>query len=145
MKRVAQGFSPAILVAALSVVLFAQAPVRGSLPPWTRGTLDFHQISTGRGNAALVVFPDGTTMLVDAGAVRDGETIADTDPRPNNTRTAGACIADYIVSRGVSRLDYVVLTHFDADHILGLSRCRRAPADRHRDRSRARVLEAPRR
>jgi beta-lactamase superfamily II metal-dependent hydrolase len=126
-------------------VLFAQPPVRGSLPPWTRGTLDFHQISTGRGNAALVVFPDGTTMLVDAGAVRDGETIADTDPRPNNTRTAGACIADYIVSRGVSRLDYVVLTHFDADHILGLSRCRRAPADRHRDRSRARVLEAPRR
>jgi hypothetical protein len=36
-----------------------------------RGTLDFDQISTGEGNSALVVFPDGTTLLVDAGAVED--------------------------------------------------------------------------
>jgi len=36
-------------------------------PPWTQGHLDIHQISTGRGNAALVILPDGTTLLVDAG------------------------------------------------------------------------------
>src|SRR6185295_7275212 len=112
--------SLAFLVVALSVYLSAQDPVARSLPPWTRGTLDFHQISTGRGNAALVIFPDGTTMLVDAGAVGDGQAIADTDPRPNATRSAGAWIADYVASRGVSRLDYVVLTHFHADHIGGL-------------------------
>ena len=29
--------------------------------------LDIHQISTGRGNAGLYIFPDGTTLLVDAG------------------------------------------------------------------------------
>ena len=92
-----------------------------SLPPWTRGTLDFHQISTGRGNAALVVFPDGTTMLVDAGAVGDGQMMADTDPRPNGSRTAGAWIADYLAANGVTQLDYVVLTHFHADHIGGLA------------------------
>jgi beta-lactamase superfamily II metal-dependent hydrolase len=110
-----------ILFGALTVCLSAQEPVSRSLPPWTRGTLDFHQISTGRGNAALVVFPDGTTMLVDAGAVGDGQVIADTDPRPNGSRTAGAWIADYLAASGVSRLDYAVLTHFHSDHIAGLA------------------------
>jgi len=33
------------------------------ITPWVHGTLDIHQISTGRGNAALVVMPDGTTLL----------------------------------------------------------------------------------
>ena len=31
------------------------------LPPWTAGTLDIHQINTGRGNSALLIFPDGTS------------------------------------------------------------------------------------
>lgn len=39
------------------------------LPPWTPGTLDVHQINTGKGDAALFIFPDGTTLLVDAGAM----------------------------------------------------------------------------
>ena len=37
--------------------------------PWTPGTMEIHQISTGRGNAGLYIFPDGTTMLVDAGEI----------------------------------------------------------------------------
>ena len=37
------------------------------LPEWQAGYLDIHQISTGRGNAAYLIFPDGTTMLLDAG------------------------------------------------------------------------------
>jgi glyoxylase-like metal-dependent hydrolase (beta-lactamase superfamily II) len=110
----------AIPFAASARFPFAQ-PVPRSLPSWTRGTLDFHQISTGRGNAALVVFPDGTTMLVDAGAAGDGQAMADTDPRPNATRTAGAWIADYLLSQGITRLDYMVLTHYHADHIGGIN------------------------
>ena len=38
--------------------------VRGAaLPPWTPGMLDIHQISTGRGNAALMRFPGGASLL----------------------------------------------------------------------------------
>lgn len=32
------------------------------LPPWTPGTLDVHQINTGRGHSALRIFPDGTSI-----------------------------------------------------------------------------------
>jgi hypothetical protein len=82
--------------------------------------LDIHQISTGRGNAALCVFPDGTTMLLDAGAAADGQPLADTDPRPNASKRSGQWIADYIAKMGVSTLDYAVITHFHVDHMGGL-------------------------
>src|SRR6478609_5350589 len=98
----------AIAVVGLALVLASQTPADARLPPWTRGTLDYHQISTGRGNAALVVFPDGTTMLVDAGAAGDGQAIADTEPRPNGSRRAGAWIADYLHSMNAARLDYAL-------------------------------------
>ena len=88
------------------------------LPAWTPGVLDIHQISTGRGNAALFILPDGTTLLVDAGAVADG--IAETDPHPDGSRTPGAWIARYIrrhLPAGVTGLDYALITHFHGDHM----------------------------
>ena len=36
------------------------------LPLWAEGYMDIHFINTGRGECALYIFPDGTTMLVDA-------------------------------------------------------------------------------
>src|SRR6478672_12894012 len=88
-----------VLLFVLALPLAAQESK--SLPPWTRGTLDIHQISTGRGNSALVVLPDGTTLLVDAGP-------------------GGDLIAAYIaraLAPVPARIDYAVLTHFHADHI----------------------------
>ena len=90
------------------------------LPPWSRGVLDIHQISTGRGNSAFLIFPDGTTMLVDAGAANDGAKMADTDPRPDALRTAGGWIVRYIqraMAPAAPHLDYALLTHFHPDHM----------------------------
>ena len=103
------GLRIAVAGLALCVALSAQtpAPSGGSLPPWTRGTLDIHQISTGEGNAALIVLPDGTTMLVDAGAAGPSR--------------AGVREAEYVRAAGVDRLDYVLLTHFHSDHAAGLN------------------------
>ncbi|MGE5244135.1 MAG: ComEC/Rec2 family competence protein [Betaproteobacteria bacterium] len=117
-----------VLLAVLAAAIAAPAPtasqaasgVGAPLAPWTPGTLDFHQISTGRGNSALAVLPDGTTLLVDAGAVGDGLAIPDTEPRPDASRRAGDWIARYIqhmLGPGRARLDYAVLTHFHADHM----------------------------
>jgi beta-lactamase superfamily II metal-dependent hydrolase len=96
-----------------------------ALPPWTDGYLYIHHISTGRGNAAYIVMPDGTTMLLDAGESDPAfiKSVAPLKPfpaRPNAT-SAGYWIADYIRQfaphgRPVA-LDYALITHFHTDHI----------------------------
>src|SRR6476619_4880680 len=108
-----------ILFAFLAVAALAQQPGQ-PLPPWTPGTFDIHQINTERGNAALLIFPDGTTMLLDAG---DGGNLPPrgTSPKPNASRTPGQWIARYIrhmLAHDPSPvLDYGYLTHFHNDHM----------------------------
>ena len=86
--------------------------------------LDIHQINTGTGDAALFIFPDGTTFLLDAGAVnRTGEREKNYDApqRPDTSLRAGQTIVRYIQRhhpdgpQGV--LDYAALTHFHGDHM----------------------------
>lgn len=88
-----------------------------TLPPWSRGHLDIHQISTGRGNAAFVVLPDGTTLLVDAGDAGEGIPLA--VAMPDASRGAGEWVARYIkrAAGDDAVIDYAVATHFHADHI----------------------------
>jgi beta-lactamase superfamily II metal-dependent hydrolase len=97
-------------------LLTGQAPVTGSLPPWTAGTFDIHHIATGRGNATFFQFPDGTTLLVDAGAVTPP--LAWADPLPDGSRPPGAWVVDYIrqFAGAAARLDYGLITHFHPDH-----------------------------
>lgn len=89
------------------------------LPPWAPGTLDIHHINTGMGSATFFVFPDGTTMLVDAGS--EGSRPGVTPPRPDASRTSGAWIARYITRMFPEGrppvLDYALITHFHADHM----------------------------
>src|SRR5215469_6005406 len=97
------------LVLVVSMRLFAQTGT--SLPPWTPGTLDFHPISTGCGNATFFIQPDVTTLLVDAGAAGAGA--AETDPHPDGSRMPGAWIGRYIrrhLPLGVMALDYAPIT-----------------------------------
>jgi Metallo-beta-lactamase superfamily len=92
------------------------------LPPWSPGMLDLHQITTGHGNAAFFRFPDGTTMLLDAGNAGDG--VAYTEPRPDASQSPGEWISRYIahmVGGSNVRLDYAVLTHFHDDHMGGIT------------------------
>ncbi len=44
------------------------------LPPWQEGYLDIHHISTGRGNASFILFPDGTSLVVDCGDISETHT-----------------------------------------------------------------------
>lgn len=90
------------------------------ISPWQTGTLDIHQISTGRGNAGLYIFPDGTTMLVDAGEL-PVKTPKHTPDRPDSSRPAGEWIVRYIrhalAHDPHPALDYALLTHFHDDHM----------------------------
>jgi beta-lactamase superfamily II metal-dependent hydrolase len=89
-----------------------------TLTPWEPGFLDIHQISTGKGNAAFFVFPDGTTLLLDAGAVT--APIAYATARPDDSRTPGEWISRYVRRMHPEEnpvLDYALITHFHGDHM----------------------------
>lgn len=98
-------------------------PPGATLSPWRPGTLDIHQITTGRGNAAFAQLPDGSTLLIDAGAAGDG--IPYTDPRPDGSRRPGQWIAAYIdrvlPKDAPRRIDTAVVTHLHVDHMGGLA------------------------
>lgn len=95
------------------------------LPKWQKGMFDIHFIATGRGDASFIVFPDGTSMLADAGDVGTGWHVA----QPNDSLRPGEWIAKYIhdFSEGLPHrdtVDYFYLTHYHGDHAgtMGISK-----------------------
>ena len=89
------------------------------LPPWTPGCLDIHHIATGRGNATFILMPDGTSLLIDAGATNDTPDVS-AMPKPGTERRPGEWIGRYVQRhlRAADRktLDYLLVTHLHPDH-----------------------------
>lgn len=114
----------------LSQPLLAQ-PIADTTLRWQPGYFDIHHINTGRGNSTFFVFPDGTTMLLDAGDLNPGPFLRKNAPlkvapaRPNESKTTGQWIAAYIrQAMPASRqpqLDYLLVSHFHGDHYGDLS------------------------
>jgi beta-lactamase superfamily II metal-dependent hydrolase len=109
------------LVAVFGALAAARAAQVGDVfPAWSEGQLDIHHINTGKGEAALFILPDGTSMLVDAGATTRPPPRV-TDQRPDASRTPGAWITRYLrrmlADRPEPQLDYILLTHFHDDHM----------------------------
>ena len=69
-------------------------------------TLDFYFIDVEGGQSTLIVTPAGESLLVDTGYVTDG-------------RDAARILAA-IKDAGISRIDYLLLTHFHPDHDGGI-------------------------
>jgi beta-lactamase superfamily II metal-dependent hydrolase len=92
----------------------------GTLAPWQAGFLDIHHIHTGRGNSTLVIAPDGTSLLVDAGA-SSTEGAAMDEARPSGELRPGEWIARYAARQlratGRPGLDYALMTHLHGDHV----------------------------
>lgn len=74
----------------------------GGLPEGTDSRLEVHFIDVGQGDATFISC-DGYSMLIDAG---------------NNDK--GTAVWSYLKQQGVEKLDYVIATHPDADHIGGV-------------------------
>ena len=69
----------------------------------TDGTLSVQFLNVGQGNSVLVVGPTGETMLVDTGHWEDD----------------GEYVIAHLERLGIDRVDYLVTSHADADHIGG--------------------------
>jgi competence protein ComEC len=107
------------------------------------GKLTIHFLDVGQGDSALVVFPHGATMLVDAGGeirfdkraedrnelvrsvdssdARDGGEESKDKFNDSAFSVGEAVVSRFLWSQGRTQLDYVLATHTDADHIGGLS------------------------
>lgn len=92
------------------------------MPAWQEGMLDIHHINTGRGSAAFVRMPDGTSMLIDAGELSPLDarthTARNATPKPDSSRKPFEWLVDYIqmAAPDMKQLDYALLTHFHDDH-----------------------------
>ncbi|MBI1875197.1 MAG: MBL fold metallo-hydrolase [Acidobacteria bacterium] len=71
----------------------------------TAKTLDIYFVDTEGGQATLVVSPSGESAIVDTG-----------NPGGRDTDRIMAAVSD----AGLTRIDYVVLTHYHGDHVGGL-------------------------
>ena len=87
---------------------------------WHPGEMDTHHIYTGRGEANFFIFPDATSMLIDAGdydpAYEDFPYMA--KPMPDRSRRSGEWIARYIerTNPNKTKVDYLMASHFHSDH-----------------------------
>jgi len=73
------------------------------------GMLHVTFIDVGQGDSTFVVFPRGSTLLVDAGGLASSSSFDIGD----------RVVAPVVRDAGFRRLDYVALTHGDPDHIGG--------------------------
>ena len=90
------------------------------LRPWRRGGLDIHHIATGRGDSTLIIGPDGTSQMIDAGASATPPPAA-LDIRPSPERRAGEWIGRYALRhlKAASNpgLDTLLISHLHPDHL----------------------------
>jgi hypothetical protein len=77
-------------------------------------TLDIYFIDVEGGQSTLVVTPAGETLLIDTGFPSSG-TFASVPGDPAKARDANRIIAAARAA-GVTRIDYLLVTHFHADH-----------------------------
>lgn len=123
----ARGSRLVMRVAACALVaLFAVIVAHPGSAQSVDGQLRVDFIDVGQGDAALVTMPDGTTLLIDGGGranfnatFNDGD---ESEAFERDRRTIGeSVVAEYLWWRGLDRVDYILATHADTDHIEGLN------------------------
>ncbi|MBG9689988.1 competence protein [Lysinibacillus sphaericus] len=95
-----------LIVVLLCIFLLAGCTeaIKTERVPVTAGDeMRVHFMDVGQGDSILIESPNGKTMLIDAGV-----------------KGAGQQVVSYLKELGVNKLDKVVATHPDADHIGGL-------------------------
>lgn len=104
MKNIRKALILYLLLAAFIAILFSGCSLEFQLDDESGaalpGTLKVIFLDVGQADSIFIIFPGGSTMLVDAGNNDDKETVI-----------------DYIEDLGVKRIDAVVATHPHEDHI----------------------------
>ncbi|MGH9740284.1 MAG: ComEC/Rec2 family competence protein [Candidatus Acidiferrales bacterium] len=105
----------------LSVTAFAVLIVLVTSYPFAphldRGKLGVTVLDVGQGDSIFAESPNGRTMLIDGGGLAGSEWVGG---YRSGTDVGEEVVSPYLWSRGLKRIDVVVLSHADHDHIDGL-------------------------
>ena len=106
--------NPKLLIAIVAIVVTA-AIIVGTLyivkPEWFRGPMPesgqlvVHYIDVGQGDCIYIAFPDGTDMLIDCGS------------QGGSSKYQTSAISDLKALNPDGKIDRVMATHSDTDHI----------------------------
>ena len=103
LRYITAALAAAVLLLTAAVLI----PTGGSRPAERNafaadgGEMRVHFIDCGQADACFIQLPDGKSMLIDTG---------------ENKRDSYGAVIDYL---GVTTIDYLILTHSDADHVGG--------------------------
>lgn len=70
--------------------------------------LRIYFIDVGQGDSTLICTPKNTTILIDGGGSDNGFDVGE------------KVLLPYLLDRGICKLDYIMISHFDSDHVVGL-------------------------
>ncbi len=101
--RARRKYAVATVLAAMSLAV----TVWLGAPHYTRGGLDAYVLDVGQGESVLLT-SGGQFALVDCGS-------------RNSWYDAGGIAADHLATMGCGTLDYLILTHYDYDHVSGVT------------------------
>lgn len=73
--------------------------------------LRIHFIDVGQGDSSLIITPNNKKILIDGGGTMNSSGGFD---------VGEDTLLPYLLNRGVKKLDYIMISHFDADHCQGL-------------------------
>lgn len=118
--------SCSILITIISIFGISAQNNISHFPKWEKGYFDIHHIETGGGNSTFMIFPDGTTMLIDAGSLNFNAfnkrhyPLKTSHLFPSDSLQSGGWIFNYIKQvfpEGFQPvIDYALITHFHSDH-----------------------------
>jgi len=109
-RRFARWPALAALLTTFTLILLYRQPVSAQAR-----TLELTAIDVGQGDSLLLVFPLGSTMLIDGGGQLSYGRV-----RPSSFDTGEDVVSPYLWNRGIRHIDIVVATHGHQDHIGGL-------------------------
>lgn len=116
-------FALFLLIVFAGVIIFH--PLSRPTPDASVLRIDF--LDVGQGDSIFVQFPNGETLLVDAGGKTNfrrkniGGDAEDEAFEPDSQGVGERVVSEFLWERGFSLVDYILATHADADHIQGLT------------------------